>query len=157
MLGGLFRRSLTVSGRRVVVSSRQSLYSTSSAARACECMSHFARKLRFACQPVLLRFAAVFKADEGSIKVTFRLPNGKEKVVETPVGSTMLEAAQDNGVDIEGACGGEAACSTCHVIVDATTYAKLPAPSDEELDMLDLATGLTKTCELVAVRGVVRF
>ena len=58
----------------------------------------------------------------------------------------MLDVAQDNHVDIEGACGGEAACSTCHVILDQAYFDKLSKPSEEELDMLDLAAGLTKTC-----------
>ena len=41
--------------------------------------------------------------------------------------------------DLEFACGGNAACSTCHVIVDPESYAKLPVPEEDELDMLDLA------------------
>ena len=45
----------------------------------------------------------------------------------------------------QGACGGAIACSTCHVIVDPQFYQLLPPPSEEELDMLDLAAGLTKT------------
>lgn len=46
-----------------------------------------------------------------------------------------------------GACGGSAACSTCHVIVeDDEVYDKIPEPSDDENDMLDLAFGLTETC-----------
>lgn len=44
-----------------------------------------------------------------------------------------------------GACGGALACSTCHLIVDPKFYKLLPKPSEEELDMLDLAAGLTKT------------
>jgi ferredoxin, 2Fe-2S len=46
------------------------------------------------------------------------------------------------------------ACSTCHVILSPATYAKLPPPSEEEEDMLDLASGLTKTsrlgCQIIA-------
>lgn len=45
-----------------------------------------------------------------------------------------------------GACGGELACSTCHVVFDPALYAKLPAKKEEEEDMLDLAWGLTDTC-----------
>lgn len=40
------------------------------------------------------------------------------------------------------------ACSTCHLIVDKDFYKKLPEPSDEEDDMLDLAFGLTETSRL---------
>lgn len=61
------------------------------------------------------------------------------------LGDTMLEVAQKNKIDIEGACGGECACSTCHVILDKASFDKLPPPQEEEMDMLDLATGLTKT------------
>ncbi len=45
----------------------------------------------------------------------------------------------------KGACGGEMACSTCHCIFPKDIYDKLPAKSDEEQDMLDLAWGLTET------------
>lgn len=44
-----------------------------------------------------------------------------------------------------GACEGTLACSTCHLIFDKDTFQKLDAISDEELDMLDLAYGLTDT------------
>ena len=44
-----------------------------------------------------------------------------------------------------GACEGSLACSTCHVILDQKSYDKLPEPTDEENDMLDLAFGLTET------------
>ena len=47
-----------------------------------------------------------------------------------------------------GACGGETACSTCHVIMSPEVFAKLPEPSEAEEDMLDLAAGLTKTSRL---------
>jgi len=47
---------------------------------------------------------------------------------------------------MEGACGGSAACSTCHVIVvDDAMYERIPEPEDDENDMLDLAFGLTET------------
>jgi ferredoxin-2, mitochondrial len=50
---------------------------------------------------------------------------------------------------MEGACGGSCACSTCHVIVtDQDMYDKIPEPSDDENDMLDLAFGLTETSRL---------
>lgn len=47
---------------------------------------------------------------------------------------------------LPGACEGSLACSTCHVIVeDPSIYAKLSEPTEDELDMLDLAYGLTDT------------
>ena len=79
------------------------------------------------------------------IRVTFREASGKEHAVSAPLGMTMLEVAHDNKIDIEGACGGECACSTCHVVLEDAYFNKLGKPSEEELDMLDLAAGLTKT------------
>ena len=43
-----------------------------------------------------------------------------------------------------GACGGVVACSTCHVVVHPEFFKKLPKAEEEELDMLDLAFGLTE-------------
>lgn len=60
-------------------------------------------------------------------------------------GKTVLDVALTHNVDIEGACGGELACSTCHVIVPEDIYSKLPPKKEEEEDMLDLALGVTDT------------
>lgn len=81
-------------------------------------------------------------------KVTFIGRNGTEQTVDASVGDTILEIAHANDIDIEGACEGCMACSTCHLIVDAAWYGKLPAPSEDEEDMLDLAVGLTRTSRL---------
>ena len=82
-------------------------------------------------------------------KMVFVGPDGKERrEVEAPLGLSVLEIAHKHGLDIEGACEGSMACSTCHVIVDPAWYGKLKAPSEEEEDMLDLAFGLTKTSRL---------
>ncbi len=80
--------------------------------------------------------------------VTFIEPGGKHRHVEAPDGLTLLEIAHRNGIDIEGACEGCMACSTCHVIVDAAWLDRLPAPSEEEADMLDLAWSLTHASRL---------
>jgi 2Fe-2S ferredoxin len=60
----------------------------------------------------------------------------------------LLEVAHGNAIDIEGACEGCMACSTCHVIVDPADYGRLPPPSEDEADMLDLAFDLTPTSRL---------
>ena len=44
-----------------------------------------------------------------------------------------------------GACGGELACSTCHLIFPQDVYDTLPEKTEEEEDMLDLALELTET------------
>ncbi|KAM4097587.1 hypothetical protein ACJW30_07G012300 [Castanea mollissima] len=90
-----------------------------------------------------------------SISVTFVDKDGVEKHLRVPIGMSMLEAAHENDIELEGACEGSLACSTCHVIVkDMEYYNKLEEPTDEENDMLDLAFGLTETsrlgCQVIA-------
>lgn len=81
-------------------------------------------------------------------KMVFIERGGVRKEVEAPVGLSVLEIAHRNDVDIEGACEGSLACSTCHVIVTPEWYRKLEEPSEDEEDMLDLAFGLTPTSRL---------
>lgn len=59
-----------------------------------------------------------------------------------------MRLAHENDIDLEGACEGSLACSTCHLILEPEYYNKLEEPSDEENDMLDLAFGLTETSRL---------
>ena len=81
-------------------------------------------------------------------KLTFIFADGTEKEVDAPLGVSVLEVAHKHSVPLEGACEGSLACSTCHVIVEEAFYGKLPAASDDEEDMLDLAFGLTHTSRL---------
>ncbi len=81
-------------------------------------------------------------------KMTFISPDGRRTEVDAPLGLSVLEIAHRNGIDIEGACEGSLACSTCHVIVDKDWYKKLEDASEDEEDMLDLAFGLTATSRL---------
>lgn len=74
--------------------------------------------------------------------------DGTRRTVDAPVGLSVLEVAHKHGVDIEGACEGSLACSTCHVIVDPDWSGKLKKASEDEEDMLDLAFGLEKTSRL---------
>jgi 2Fe-2S ferredoxin len=77
------------------------------------------------------------------------MPSGEAKTVEVPVGISLLEAAHMNNIfELEGACEGSLACSTCHVIVDEAWFPKLNEASEEEEDMLDLAFGVGKTSRL---------
>ncbi len=68
--------------------------------------------------------------------------------VDAPAGSRLLDLAQDAGQPLEGTCEGQMACSSCHVIVDAADFAKLPRASEEEEDMLDLASHVTRHSRL---------
>lgn len=80
--------------------------------------------------------------------MTFVLPDGTEKVCDAPEGLSVLEVAHKNMIDLEGACEGSMACSTCHVIVDPEWFEKLEEASEEEEDMLDLTFGLKRTSRL---------
>lgn len=77
--------------------------------------------------------------------MTFILPNGERTTLDAPAGASILDVAHENDVDLEGACEGSVACSTCHVIVDPEFYEKMEEPDDEENDMLDLAFGVSTT------------
>ncbi len=81
-------------------------------------------------------------------KIIFDIGNGEEKVVDAEEGLSVLEVAHKHNIDVEGACEGSLACSTCHVIVDENFYNKLKPASEAEEDMLDLAFGLTETSRL---------
>jgi ferredoxin len=67
---------------------------------------------------------------------------------DAPVGSCLLEVAQDHGQPLEGTCEGQMACSTCHVIIAADDFARLPKAAEEEEDMLDFAACTTRTSRL---------
>jgi 2Fe-2S ferredoxin len=81
-------------------------------------------------------------------KMTFVKPDGTRLEVEAPLGLSVLEIAHRNDIDLEGACEGSLACSTCHVIIDPEWYETLQPASEDEEDMLDLAFGLTHTSRL---------
>jgi 2Fe-2S ferredoxin len=81
-------------------------------------------------------------------KISFIDTNGSKTNIDALSGISVLEIAQSNGIDVEGACEGVMACSTCHLIVDADWFERLEAASEEEEDILDLAFGLTRTSRL---------
>ncbi|KAF1991145.1 ferredoxin [Aulographum hederae CBS 113979] len=82
-------------------------------------------------------------------KITFIDKEGDSHTFTVADGDNLLDIAQANDLEMEGACGGSCACSTCHVIVsDPDYYDKMAEPDDDENDMLDLAFGLTETSRL---------
>jgi 2Fe-2S ferredoxin len=81
-------------------------------------------------------------------RMTFIAADGTRHEVNAVIGNTILETARANDIEIEGACDGAMACSTCHVIVEKKWYRKLEEASEDEEDMLDLAFGLTRTSRL---------
>ena len=80
--------------------------------------------------------------------ITFIERDGTPRAVDAPLGLSVLEVAHRNGIDIEGACEGSLACSTCHVIVDPEWYDLLKEASEDEEDMIDLAFNLSATSRL---------
>ena len=91
-------------------------------------------------------------------KMTFIERDGTQREVEAALGLSVLEIAHRHGVDIEGACEGSLACSTCHVIVDAGWFTRLVGPTEDEEDMLDLAFDLQETsrlgCQLIMTEAL---
>ena len=73
-------------------------------------------------------------------KITYIEHNGKQHVVDVPLGSTVMRGAVDNGIPgIDGDCGGLCACATCHVFVDPTWLATAGKRNDTEESMLSFA------------------
>jgi 2Fe-2S ferredoxin len=81
-------------------------------------------------------------------KMTFIERDGTRREVDAPIGLSVLEIAHKHGIDLEGACEGSLACSTCHIVVDHEWYELLKEASEDEEDMLDLAFGLQQTSRL---------
>jgi len=99
------------------------------------------------------------------LNVTYAFPSGEKIHVKAKEGENLLDIALENDIDIDGfgACEGTLACSTCHLIFSQEDFDKITdIATDEELDMLDLAFGLTDTsrlgcqvCMSKAVDGIV--
>jgi 2Fe-2S ferredoxin len=82
-------------------------------------------------------------------QVTFISADGSSRTeCMAEIGQSVLSLAHENDVDIEGACEGSMACSTCHVVVSSDWFGKLATASEFEEDMLDLTYGLKPTSRL---------
>jgi 2Fe-2S ferredoxin len=82
-------------------------------------------------------------------KITFIDSDGERRIVEVAPGTTLMRAATDNRVDgIDGDCGGNCACATCHVYIDPGWIDRLGARSASEADMLNLVAELRNTSRL---------
>ena len=82
------------------------------------------------------------------ITIKFLTQNGEEVETKSKTGSTLLDVCLDNELDVEGACGGECCCSTCHVYLPKDLFDSLESPDEDELDMLDLAIAVKDTSRL---------
>jgi 2Fe-2S ferredoxin len=73
-------------------------------------------------------------------KITYVQSSGERRVVDVPVGHSLMEGAIDNNIDgIVAECGGACACATCHAYIDSAWLAKLKPADDMEDAMLDAA------------------
>jgi len=82
------------------------------------------------------------------VRIRFTTSRGDVTDAEGAPGDNLLRLGQAAGVPLEGTCEGQMACSTCHVIVGAQWFDKLPPASEEEEDMLDFAAGVQRTSRL---------
>ena len=80
--------------------------------------------------------------------INFIKPDGSTQIVEVADGTSIMEAGRDNNVGLEGTCGGSLSCATCHVIVSEADFGKTGGPSEDEMDMLDLAFNTEETSRL---------
>lgn len=82
------------------------------------------------------------------IRVRFIAADGTVSEVQATPGARLLDVAQANGQPLEGICDGDLACATCHVMIDAADIGRLPPPSEDEEDLLDLAPAATRNSRL---------
>lgn len=82
------------------------------------------------------------------MRVRFIQRDGSISEVEARTGDRLLDVGQADNQPLEGTCEGQMACSTCHVVVDAAFFDRLPRATEDEEDMLDLAAHATRTSRL---------
>jgi ferredoxin, 2Fe-2S len=76
--------------------------------------------------------------DTQKIRITFIEHNGTERTVEASAGRSLMHTAVDNMVPgIVAECGGCLSCGTCHAYIDPAWAAKLKAPAEDEVSMLE--------------------
>jgi 2Fe-2S ferredoxin len=81
-------------------------------------------------------------------KLIFIKSDGSAHDFDVASGATIMEVGRDANMGIEGTCGGSLSCATCHVVFDDDNYMRVGPPSEDEMDMLDLAFNVTKTSRL---------
>eukprot|EP01083_Nonionella_stella_P229918 813251_1 len=92
-------------------------------------------------------FCATTK-NSGNVNLTFITASLEEVNVCAKIGQTLLDVCLDNELEVEGACGGECCCSTCHVYLPQDLFDSIEQPDEDELDMLDLAISVNDTSRL---------
>lgn len=92
-------------------------------------------------------------------RVTFVEPNGTTHHVEIANGYSVMEGALNNNIrGIDGDCGGNCACGTCHVYVAAEWRERTGTQSEMEHHMLEFAEGVREDsrlcCQIEIVDGL---
>ena len=87
------------------------------------------------------------------VRITFVEHGGEEVVVDAAPGMSVMKAAASAGVaGIAADCGGNCACGTCRIYVDAAWLAKLPPARDTEREMVeysgDTKAGVRLSCQI---------
>ncbi len=91
-----------------------------------------------------------------AVAITF-LPD--EFTVTGRTGDTVLDAAIDNGIDLPHECGGNCACTTCHICVDsgAENLSPMEAVENDRLSTAEMRTSLSRlACQALLIGGPVR-
>ncbi|KAJ3198645.1 hypothetical protein HDU82_001160, partial [Entophlyctis luteolus] len=88
--------------------------------------------------------ATVPKDSDDEVDFAFVLAQGERRLIRATVGESLMEVSRSAKIPtIEGVCGGNLECATCHVIVDKEHFERLPPASECEEDMLEYAIGRT--------------
>ena len=82
------------------------------------------------------------------VKINFLDNNNNLKEIEANEGSSLLEVSKKNNINLEGSCGGEMLCSTCHIYILSDHIDKLKKQNDEEKEILALTKNLKKNSRL---------
>ena len=82
------------------------------------------------------------------VKINFLDKTDNLKVIEAKEGSSLLDVAKKNNIDLEGSCGGNMLCSTCHVYILSKHLNKLKKQTIEEKEILELANNLKNNSRL---------
>ena len=96
----------------------------------------------------IIPYPTLSRNTSDSVRITYVLKDGTNKEIQGKVGDNVMYLAHHHNIEIEGACEGSLACCTCHVYVDYNSYDKIPPPTEDEDDMLDLAPELEDNSRL---------
>ena len=71
----------------------------------------------------------------GKMVVTDRA--GEKHEIEIEAGENIMEPLRELDNGVEALCGGMCSCATCHIFLEPSWYAKIEAPQDDELELLE--------------------